>query len=188
MNDRNGRNGARTNGTNGRNGNGNGGRRERVMSRALLDMQSAEDGLHDNPTYEITEEQMATELLRLLPWLKGREQSYDDFKNEVRQMAQRLGLLNKGSPGWRNRYEAKGLAKPEDRQPELSMNSQWAPPTPAQVAAAGQFPSRQRSSAALSIMLGHDAPEQAPAPMTERRRKQVVAELLSNYGTGGRPL
>jgi hypothetical protein len=162
------------------------------MSKALLDMQTADDRIHDDPTYEITDEQMATELLRLLPWLKGKK-SYDDFKNEVRALAQKLGLLNKGSSGWRNRYEAKGLAKPEDRQPELSLNAEWPEPTEEQRRAAGTFPTRLEAQCTLSIQLGLGADGRAdgagmPPAMTAERVKQVVAELEASRGHGGSPL
>jgi hypothetical protein len=160
------------------------------MSRALLDLQSAPDGLHDNPTYQITDEELASRLRDQLPWLMGKR-SWADWLNEVRALAQKLGIFNKGSPGWRNRYEAQGKAKPEDRPeggtgayPTLALSLEWPAPTPAQVAAAGVFPSRQ----AAGIQLGLNTPTTSPPAMTAERAREIADEVMRNRGHAGAPL
>jgi hypothetical protein len=188
----------RSNGRNG-NGNGNGDRRTRVMSRMLIDAQTAADGLHDSATSRVTDEELASELLRLAPWLKGKK-SYAEFLNEVRALAQKLGLLNEGSPGFRNRYEALGKAKPEDRPeggtgayPTLSLNAEWPEPTEEQRRAAGLFPTRVGALTELSIQLGLGADGRAggaglPPAMTAERAREIADEVMRNRGHAGAPL
>jgi hypothetical protein len=170
------------------------------MSRMLIDAQTAADGLHDSATSVITDEELTSELLRLAPWLKGKK-SYDDFKAEVRALAQKLGLLTPESPAFRNRYEAKGLADPQERleamkgggDKGLSLNAEWPEPTEEQRRAAGLFPTKVGARCELSIQLGLGADGRAggagalPA-MTAERAREIADEVMRNRGHAGAPL
>jgi hypothetical protein len=165
----------------------------------LHDLQVKGDGIHDAATYVVTEEEAATELLRLAPWLKGKK-SYDDFKNEVRKILQAEGLFNQGAAGWVPADVAAGKAKAEDRPeggtgayPTLSLNAEWPAPTEEQVRAAGTFPTRVGARTELSVQLGlgRDGRSNgagARPVMTAERAKEIADEVMRNRGHAGAPL
>jgi hypothetical protein len=190
------------NGSNGtRNGgNGNGDRRTRVMSRMLIDAQTKADGLHNSATFRVTDEELASELVRLAPWLRRRGQSWSSFLDEVRQLAQKLGLLTPESPGWVEANVRQGKGFPEDRPeggtgayPTLSLNAEWPEPTEEQRRAAGVFPTKVGAMCSLSVALGLGTDGRAggarlPVVVTPERAREIADEVTRNRGHAGAPL
>jgi hypothetical protein len=167
-------------------------RRERILAKVIGDlMLNPDNPLHDNPTSLIDDEQLASEVNRTLPWLKG-TRSWTEFLNEVRRVAHKNGYL-KGNAQVAA-YVRAGKSDPQERLETmqggkgLAMSlaaTTYPPATEEQLRAAGVFPSRVRE---LNIALGLNSTEPATPPMSERRRKEILAELESSRGCGGRPL
>jgi hypothetical protein len=166
-------------------------RRDRILAKAIADIQlDPNNPLHDGPVSTVDDEQLASEIVRMMPWIRG-TRSWTEFLNEVRAVATRLGYL-KGNAQVAA-YTRAGLSDPSKRLKAMQAGAgkglslsvaEWPAPTGEQLRAAGVFPSR----AAAGVALGLNQAGQAPAAMTPERVRQVVAELEASRGHNGSPL
>jgi hypothetical protein len=168
-------------------------RRERILAKVIADIQlDPNNPLHDGPVSTVDDEQLASEVNRAVPWLKG-NLSWTEWINLVRRVATRGGYLkgnaqvaayvrgDKTDPTERLQAMKGGADK------GLSLNAEWPEPTEEQRRAAGTFPTRVGAQCSLSIQLGLGADGRAGGVgarpvMSPERVRQVVEELLSNRG------
>jgi hypothetical protein len=148
------------------NGNANGDRKKKIAAE-LRKIQTTPDGTHNAPTYVITAEQMATELLRRL----GREilkpgQTVMQFTVEIRNLMNALGLTERNA--FKDAYTHPPAVQPNVEPNGAEMSLARPPLTP------------EKEEEAVGRLLnphGYRPPVSAALSIEEQRHDQVVSEL-----------